>query len=152
MALHEIMILALLLAAFAFGMGWVSKPDTYMKGYRSGSEDVSRITAEYIHSSSGDGHTEYKRGWEDSKQVYYTDMIADRIAEADRQKREQEAAYKAMNSETMENFCPISSDLLMAYGVSTVGQLPKSIREAYQVNDNQNGIDLDSLLRIEKEG
>lgn len=93
---------------------------------------------------------EYKRGWNDSKQLYYTDVKKEQLREYKRQKAEEQKERDALGLENAD-FNPISADLLMAYGVSSIGQLPKSVKEAYNIDDKYNNIDLDSLILQEQE-
>lgn len=86
----------------------------------------------------------YENGWNDAKKIYYTDIKKERErehrAQLARERKIQEEIEKAN-----EDFNPISADLLMAYGVSSVGQLPKQVREAYNITDGRyDHIDVDS--------
>ena len=92
----------------------------------------------------------YKRGWQDSKQVYYTDLRNDRIEEEARIKDALAAEYAELAKENDVGM-RIGSDLLMAYGVSTVGQLPQKVRDEYGIDEAQNSLDLETLIKYEQE-
>lgn len=85
---------------------------------------------------------EYLRGWEEAKKFYYVDP-------KEIEKQEKMLIQEELTKENSK-FSPISADLLMAYGVNKVGQLPKNIRDFYGINDSYNEVDLDSLLLREE--
>lgn len=124
MAYHEIMIVVAVMLAYVFAFY------------------VGRFS---VHGASTRG---YMRGWAAAKQVYYTDIREERIAEEARQRKQAKEDYEALRKENSEYFT-LSSDVLMAYGVNTVGQLPKSVRDMYGIKEDQTYIDLDTLLRNE---
>jgi len=93
----------------------------------------------------------YIKGWEDAKKVYYHDLRNERIEEEARSKAIRDAETENLLKENTFGYMPLSSDLLMAYGVSTIGQLPKAVRETYNIKENQNSLDLEALIKIEQE-
>jgi len=93
----------------------------------------------------------YMKGWENAKQVYYDDIIKLRLEEENRIRTEKREEEKRLAKENEAGRMPLSPDLLMAYGVSTVGQLPGRVREAYNIKENQHILDLETLIRLEQE-
>lgn len=85
------------------------------------------------------GMAQFDKGWEEAKRYYYLDRLEEERKENERFAKE--------NSK----FSPITSDLLMAYGVTTVSQLPRNVRESYGVTDSDMRVDLDTLIRRESE-
>lgn len=85
------------------------------------------------------GHEKFNLGWSEAKRYYYLD----RKAEDDREKYLLEKENSTFN--------PITSDLLMAYGVTRIAQLPRKIREMYNVKESDMNIDLDTLIQRESE-
>lgn len=124
MEFHEIMILCAVMTAYAFAF-FVGRFSTYNKNERS-----------------------YRKGWEAARQVYYTDIREERIAEEERQYEIYKRDHAAILKENSD-YLSLSSDVLMAYGVDTVGQLPKSVRDMYGIKEDQAYIDLDTMLRNE---
>ena len=100
--------------------------------------------------SSSSLRKEYMRGWDDAKKVYYDDLNEERHQEELRKAELLKAQNMELDRENRDTL-PISSDLLMAYGVSTVGGLPKSVKEQYNISDKYNSMDLDTLMGIENE-
>lgn len=85
------------------------------------------------------GMEQFNKGWEEAKKYYYLDKLEEQRNENERFAKE--------NS----RFNPITSDLLMAYGVTTVAQLPRNVRESYGITDDDMRVDLDTLIRRESE-
>jgi hypothetical protein len=91
----------------------------------------------------------FLRGFNDAKQFYHDNRLAEEIAERQRRSEEQEQEYNRIDAENRQ-YPPVTSDLLMAYGVSRIGELPNSIKERYNIKEDQYGIDLDTMLRKEQ--
>lgn len=92
----------------------------------------------------------YRSGWDNARQVYYTDRLEAERAEREYKKVEFEKERQKMDREN-RGFNPITSELLMAYGVVRVGDLPRNIKEAYNITDDMNSIDLDTMIRNEQQ-
>lgn len=84
----------------------------------------------------------YSKGWDDSKKVYYDDIMKAKKMEKDR-------IFRELDSENKAGVFPISSELMMAYGVSKVGELPKGVKAYYNINEDQEHIDLDTIMSLE---
>lgn len=123
MALNEIMTYTL-----CFGI--------FVCGFMVGELRARAVCAEKAERLSTD---RFNAGWNEAKQYYYLD----RKSEDDRE--------KVLLDKENSTFNPITSDLLMAYGVTRVAQLPKKIRDMYNVKESDMEIDLDTLIRRESE-
>lgn len=82
----------------------------------------------------------FDRGYALAKEAYYTEPVV--VA-----KQANEAAVAALRKEN-EQF-HVTSELLMAYGVNTLGQLPKAVRDQYKIEDDMLSIDIDTLVARE---
>lgn len=94
-------------------------------GYKFGYAD-----GEFEHYMNG-----WKDGFEEAKNVYYLDK---------KQMEEQENLLRVKEN---AGYTPGLSELLMAYGVSRITQLPRNVRETYGLDDKNFNIDLDTLPR-----
>lgn len=158
MALYEIVILIATIMCIGVMVGRASKPNRSVDWYEKGGVAMAKATerrfSEYkeltdtltmeIASLRTKAETAYKQGWEESKQVYYIDLREDRRAEEQRIRSELETENR--------EFCPITSELLMAYGVTKVGDLPKQVKDAYKIPDSLNQMDLDTMIQAETGG
>jgi hypothetical protein len=95
------------------------------------------------------GYSEYRRGWTEAKTIYYYDLRQEKMEEAREIEEFKRAQFAELDKENSSHI-PISSDLLMAYGVATIGGLPKSVREAYNISDDMNQLDIETLIQIEE--
>lgn len=89
------------------------------------------------------GRKEYSKGWDAAKALYYDDILK-------AQKEEEKKVFEDLNEENTKNHFPISAELLAAYGVSTVGQLPINIKEYYNITEEQEHFDLEILTALEE--
>jgi len=89
----------------------------------------------------------YLQGWEDAKKVYYTDLKEERLTEEKRLRDLQEMENMRLSKENISGYSPVLTDLLMAYGVSNISQLPEKVKETYNLGGNQNFLDLDTLIQ-----
>lgn len=94
-------------------------------GYKFGYDD-----SELEHYMNG-----WKAGFEEAKNVYYLD------------KKKLEEQENTLLSKENAGYSPALSELLMAYGVSRVTQLPRNVRETYRLDEKNFNIDLDTLQR-----
>lgn len=83
----------------------------------------------------------FKCGFTDARKAFYEDPMTEKRAEDDRIRKE----IADENQGT-----PIAAELLMAYGVTKVSQLPKSVRQQYNITTDDS-IDLDAILTKEVE-
>lgn len=158
MALNAIIALCAVVLVLGIMLGRLSVPDKSMYWYGKGSTDAAQIASEYtgryreiadalekeLTVAKLKADNEFRRGWEESKQLYYIDLREDRRAEEERIRKEFD--------EENRDFCPINSELLMAYGVTRVGDLPKNVRDAYSIPASLNQLDLDTMVRNETGG
>lgn len=75
----------------------------------------------------------FDAGWNEAKQYYYLD------------KKKIEEQENLLLVKENAGYTPGLSELLMAYGVSRVTQLPRNVRETYGLDDKNFNIDLDTL-------
>lgn len=108
----------------------------FVCGFLVGELRVRAIMAERLESKSREM---FELGFSEAKQYYYLDK-----------KEEDRLSSLSLVAENA-GFNPITSDLLMAYGVTRVGQLPTKVREMYRVTEADMSMDIDTLLRRESE-
>ena len=108
----------------------------FVCGFMVGELRARAVCAEKAERLSTD---RFNAGWNEAKQYYYLDR-----------KSEDDAYTEALSKEN-STFNPITSDLLMAYGVTRIAQLPRKIREMYNVKESDMNIDLDTLIQRESE-
>lgn len=121
MALNEV-ALAIIVTLLFLGGGIYA-------GYKFGYAD-----GEFEHYMNG-----WKAGFEEAKNVYYLD------------KKKLEEQENILISKENAGYSPALSELLMAYGVSRVTQLPRNVRETYRLYEKNFNIDLDTLIQRESE-
>lgn len=84
----------------------------------------------------------YSEGFEFAKTIFYTDPRVEARHERDENLREVMEANK-------ESKPPISSEILMAYGVARTSQLPREVRLKYNVDHPTQDYELSDLIRME---
>lgn len=84
----------------------------------------------------GEMRNAYQSGFEVAKTAYKKDDDVPNLADL---ARENAAVSK------------VTPEMLMAYGVGRVGDLPKEVLEKYGISPEEYGMDLDTMLIIEEE-
>lgn len=102
---------------------------------------------------SRDLRKEYLRGWDDAQRIYtdFVEMVQNKEREMRERDLEEQKARAEEVAKENNDFFPVTSDMLMAHGVSRVGDLPKKVLEAYNISDRQRAMDIDMLMSMEKE-
>jgi hypothetical protein len=129
MEYYEILILCVFVGAIV-----------YLVGYKIA---LSRCRADHASALFEKTREAYDRGFSDAKKYFYEDKRDADIAE----RKRMEETLRKENS----GYTPITSETLMAFGVSRVGQLPQSVREAYGVKPEDYSLDVDTLMQRESD-
>lgn len=151
MELINFIVLVLAVAYTFFMLGWGLVRKAKDTGYKRGWNKAKQV----YYSERKDVHTDaerdaYLRGLADGKQIYYTDRLN---SEREEQAYVQKGLLKTLGRIDTENrkFNPITSELLMAYGVVRVGDLPETVKAFYGVTEEMSSVDLDTMLRNEQQ-
>lgn len=80
----------------------------------------------------------YLEGFEAAKKLYYKEM-----------RDEDESVARILEKENASK-PRISPEILMAYGVGRVGDLPKHVLNNYGIKEEQYGMDLEALIEDDK--
>jgi hypothetical protein len=116
--------------------------DARMEGYQDGWQSARKSMDEVgrYNKSVDEAYREgLATGYADAKKIYYDDPRAERLIEESRIRAELMEENKHTN---------IAAELMMAYGVTNVSQLPKSVREAYNLTTDDS-VDLEKILTRE---
>jgi len=141
MAYYEIIILVLMMGVFVLG-----STVCYDLGYKKGN---AYVNDKGTHSGDGIG---YQRGFNEGKSAGYREYrhLEATIYERDNARAKKEQAEILENVQTLneirEQAEPIPQEILLAYGVTKMDELPLHVRKAYNltktggvVNDEATG-------------
>lgn len=80
----------------------------------------------------------YLEGFEAAEKLYYKEM-----------RDEDESVARILEKENASK-PRISPEILMAYGVGRIGDLPKHVLQSYNISEDQFGMDLEALIEDDK--
>lgn len=146
-----VIMLFLIICGVAYAAFYAGKNSMYkvlhearMEGYQDGWQSARKSMDEIgrYNRSVDEAYREgLSEGYADAKKIYYDDPRAERLVEEARIRKELAEENKYTN---------VSAELMMAYGVTHVSQLPKSVRDAYNLTEDDS-MDLEKILTKEVE-